>query len=97
MEYWTGWFTHWNEPHPERSLSSREAADGLKTIVSKKSAVNLYMFHGKECICRAAIIILFKMLFFLLLSTPEEGGSDLSAVKMNYVNSWFVASTEVCV
>ena len=48
MEYWTGWFRHWNEPRPERSLSPQEAADGLKTILSMKSSVNLYMFHGME-------------------------------------------------
>ena len=27
----------------------------------------------------------------------EEDGSALSAVKMSYVNSWFIASTVMCV
>ena len=48
MEYWTGWFRHWNEPQPQKSLSAKQAADGLKTILSLKSSVNLYMFHGME-------------------------------------------------
>jgi len=47
MEYWTGWFRHWNEPHPERSLTAEQAAQGLKTILSMKSSFNLYMFHGR--------------------------------------------------
>ena len=48
MEYWSGWFKHWNEPRPLLSLSPEQAAYGLKTMMSMKSSFNLYMFHG-EC------------------------------------------------
>ena len=47
MEYWTGWFRHWNEARPELELSPAEAAEGVKTILSMKSSFNLYMFHGQ--------------------------------------------------
>ena len=48
MEYWTGWFSHWNEPHPELSLSAKKAAENLKAILSMKASFNLYMFHGES-------------------------------------------------
>lgn len=50
MEYWTGWFRHWNEPRPELSLSPQQAAENLRTILSLKSSFNLYMFHGGYCV-----------------------------------------------
>ncbi|XP_065896508.1 beta-galactosidase-1-like protein 2 isoform X3 [Dysidea avara] len=70
MEYWTGWFRHWNEPRPERSLSPQEAADGLKTILSMKSSVNLYMFHDYDAPLSEAgdITEKYKMMREVILS-----------------------------
>ena len=53
MEYWSGWFNHWNEPRPQLSLSPEGAADGVRTILLMKSSFNLYMFHGEHYIGRS--------------------------------------------
>ena len=47
MEYWSGWFSHWNEPQPQLSLSPEQAVAGIQSILSMKSSFNLYMFHGE--------------------------------------------------
>ncbi|WP_067841230.1 glycoside hydrolase family 35 protein [Amphibacillus sediminis] len=44
MEFWIGWFDHWNGKHHTRSAS--DAAEVFKDLMKTKSSVNFYMFHG---------------------------------------------------
>ncbi|XP_075232836.1 beta-galactosidase-1-like protein 2 [Lycorma delicatula] len=44
MEFWTGWFDHWGEPHSIRN--SEVYAERLHYILEFPASVNLYMFHG---------------------------------------------------
>ncbi|MFC5404077.1 glycoside hydrolase family 35 protein [Cohnella soli] len=44
MEYWNGWFDHWNKPHHTRD--SQDAAAVLDEMLAMGASVNLYMFHG---------------------------------------------------
>lgn len=46
MEYWTGWFDHWNRPHLERDLTVDEISDRIGVILKLGGSFNLYMFHG---------------------------------------------------
>ncbi len=44
MEYWNGWFDHWDKPHHTRDAA--DAADTLRRILAAGGSVNLYMAHG---------------------------------------------------
>ena len=44
MEFWDGWFDHWEEAHHTRSAES--AAEELDDILRSGGNVNFYMFHG---------------------------------------------------
>uniref|UniRef100_A0A8C5XXQ3 Beta-galactosidase n=1 Tax=Microcebus murinus TaxID=30608 RepID=A0A8C5XXQ3_MICMU len=44
MEYWTGWFDSWGDPH--NILDSSEVLKTVSTIINAGSSINLYMFHG---------------------------------------------------
>ena len=46
MEFWTGWFDHWGEPHLERNLQPSEFSQAVKNILAEGGSINLYMFHG---------------------------------------------------
>lgn len=48
MEFWSGWFDHWNEPHLTRNQDPKEL--GMKTahILKKGASLNYYMFHGQS-------------------------------------------------
>ena len=46
MEFWTGWFDHWNEPHLERTIHPVRFTEEIKNILAQGASINLYMFHG---------------------------------------------------
>ncbi|MDR3734086.1 MAG: beta-galactosidase [Acidobacteriaceae bacterium] len=43
-EYWPGWFDHWGHPHETRPTDKQ--VQDLNYILSHKSSINIYMFHG---------------------------------------------------
>jgi len=49
MEFWSGWFDHWGEPHhisEDGSDSIQRSVDTLDEILAMEASVNFYMFHG---------------------------------------------------
>lgn len=49
MEFWSGWFDHWGEPHhisEDGSDSIQRSVDTLDEILAMGASVNFYMFHG---------------------------------------------------
>jgi len=44
MEFWNGWFDHWEEPHHTRD--GKDAAQVLDKMLEMGASVNFYMFHG---------------------------------------------------
>lgn len=48
MEFWTGWFDHWNDTHLARDNEPLELATKFAKMISDKVSVNFYMFHGEE-------------------------------------------------
>ncbi|ELT97928.1 hypothetical protein CAPTEDRAFT_112460 [Capitella teleta] len=44
MEFWSGWFDHWEEKH--HTMSLEEYASAVEYILQQGSSINLYMFHG---------------------------------------------------
>jgi len=49
MEFWSGWFDHWGEPHhisEDGSDSIQRSVDTLDEILALGASVNFYMFHG---------------------------------------------------
>lgn len=49
MEFWSGWFDHWGEPHhiiEDGSASIQRSLDTLDEILALGASVNFYMFHG---------------------------------------------------
>lgn len=49
MEFWSGWFDHWGEPHhisEDGSESIQRSLDTLDEILAAGASVNFYMFHG---------------------------------------------------
>ncbi|MGG3282156.1 beta-galactosidase [Paenibacillus solani] len=44
MEYWNGWFDHWNKPHHTRD--AQDAANVFEDMLNAGGSVNFYMFHG---------------------------------------------------
>ena len=49
MEFWSGWFDHWGEPHhisEDGSDSIQRSLDTLDAILAAGASVNFYMFHG---------------------------------------------------
>lgn len=49
MEFWSGWFDHWGEPHhisEDGSDSIQRSLDTLDEILALGASVNFYMFHG---------------------------------------------------
>uniref|UniRef100_A0A670YPW6 Glycoside hydrolase 35 catalytic domain-containing protein n=1 Tax=Pseudonaja textilis TaxID=8673 RepID=A0A670YPW6_PSETE len=45
MEYWTGWFDSWGEPHNLLFLSA-EMLERVEGVLRAGASINLYMFHG---------------------------------------------------
>ena len=45
-EYWSGWFTHWGDPHMAKMDSKVFASYYEDIILKMNSSVNIYMFHG---------------------------------------------------
>jgi len=48
MEFWTGWFDNWNEPHLKRNILPNELATKVESILQRGASMNFYMFHGRE-------------------------------------------------
>lgn len=49
MEFWSGWFDHWGEPHhisADGGASIQRSLDTLDEILAAGASVNFYMFHG---------------------------------------------------
>ena len=46
MEFWSGWFDHWGDPHLARNIEPHDLAATLHTILSAGASINFYMFHG---------------------------------------------------
>lgn len=49
MEFWSGWFDHWGEPHhisEDGSDSIQRSLETLDEILASGASVNFYMFHG---------------------------------------------------
>ncbi|WP_054027449.1 glycoside hydrolase family 35 protein [Bacillus sp. FJAT-28004] len=44
MEFWNGWFDHWNKEHHVRA--PEDAAEALDQMLKAGASVNFYMFHG---------------------------------------------------
>lgn len=44
MEFWNGWFDHWDKKHHVRA--PEDAASALDEILKAGGSVNFYMFHG---------------------------------------------------
>uniref|UniRef100_T1JF70 Beta-galactosidase n=1 Tax=Strigamia maritima TaxID=126957 RepID=T1JF70_STRMM len=44
MEFWSGWFDHWNENHNVYAIDFFK--ESLITILQYNASVNFYMFHG---------------------------------------------------
>ncbi|XP_030622397.1 beta-galactosidase-1-like protein 2 [Chanos chanos] len=44
MEYWTGWFDVWGEPH--HVYPAQDMVGVVKGLLEQGMSVNLYMFHG---------------------------------------------------
>ncbi|KAK7476642.1 hypothetical protein BaRGS_00032117 [Batillaria attramentaria] len=44
MEFWTGWFDHWGQPHNTDNLG--DYADRVSKILETGASMNFYMFHG---------------------------------------------------
>ncbi|OQV15761.1 Beta-galactosidase-1-like protein 2 [Hypsibius exemplaris] len=44
MEYWSGWFDHWNENH--HTISLKKFSLELRAILSRNASVNFYVFFG---------------------------------------------------
>ncbi|MEG0308585.1 MAG: beta-galactosidase [Clostridium sp.] len=44
MEWWIGWFDHWQDIHHRRD--GEEIAKILKEMLDRDASVNFYMFHG---------------------------------------------------
>ncbi|UOQ48442.1 beta-galactosidase [Gracilibacillus caseinilyticus] len=43
-EFWIGWFDYWSGEHHTRD--AQDAADVFRELMTHKSSVNFYMFHG---------------------------------------------------
>lgn len=48
MEFWTGWFDHWNEPHLTRNQMPLELAAKTASLLRQGCSINYYMFHGQH-------------------------------------------------
>jgi beta-galactosidase len=49
MEFWSGWFDQWGQPHhlsADGSDSIRRSVDTLDEILAAGASLNFYMFHG---------------------------------------------------
>jgi beta-galactosidase len=44
MEFWNGWFDHWDKEHHVRA--PEDAAEALDQMLKAGASVNFYMFHG---------------------------------------------------
>ncbi|KAL8573923.1 hypothetical protein ACOMHN_029370 [Nucella lapillus] len=44
MEFWTGWFDHWGQPHNSDELP--EYVERVSAIMDAGASINFYMFHG---------------------------------------------------
>ncbi len=49
MEWWSGWFDHWQEDHLTRNQGAVLIHERLADYISRGVSVNLYMFHGEAC------------------------------------------------
>ena len=48
MEFWSGWFDHWNEVHLSRDQLPRELGINVAALLDKGASINFYMFHGES-------------------------------------------------
>ncbi|XP_064402427.1 beta-galactosidase-1-like protein 2 [Halichondria panicea] len=46
MEWWSGWFDHWQEDHLTRNQGAELIAERLTDYITRGVSVNFYMFHG---------------------------------------------------
>ena len=44
MEYWIGWFDHWDDIHHKRD--EKEVIENFEAMIKRGANVNFYMFHG---------------------------------------------------
>ncbi|XP_028818023.1 beta-galactosidase-1-like protein 2 isoform X2 [Denticeps clupeoides] len=44
MEYWSGWFDVWGEPH--HVFQAKEMVNVVRELLEHGASINLYMFHG---------------------------------------------------
>lgn len=44
MEYWIGWFDHWDDIHHKRE--SKDVVENFEAMLRREANVNFYMFHG---------------------------------------------------
>ncbi len=47
MEFWSGWFDHWGDPHVPRKHSAEEVGSQTRDVLDRGISVNYYMFHGE--------------------------------------------------
>lgn len=69
MEFWSGWFDHWNEPHLTRNQMPTEIATKTSMILKEGGSVNYYMFHGEYCHAPSIATP-------LMCHTPPPGGTN---------------------
>ncbi len=48
MEWWSGWFDHWQEDHLTRNQGAELIAERLTDYITRGVSVNFYMFHGEH-------------------------------------------------
>ncbi|KAL5497548.1 hypothetical protein EMCRGX_G014039 [Ephydatia muelleri] len=46
MEFWTGWFDTWNQPHQNERLQVGSLTQNIGALLDMGASFNLYMFHG---------------------------------------------------
>ena len=46
MEFWSGWFEHWNEDWTERDQTVEELSEVTTQFIRKGVSFNFYVFHG---------------------------------------------------
>ena len=44
MEYWIGWFDHWDDIHHKRD--AKDITENFEAMLKREANVNFYMFHG---------------------------------------------------
>ena len=47
MEFWTGWFDHWDKLYLEHNLQPPELSETIKAIKEEEHSLNPWIFHGE--------------------------------------------------